>query len=216
MSKSACSHASPLKEARAARYFAFQDKQSGIMQIVLYWYEQSYFNTGQNLELEHAKISYIAYTDKQGDIPAIEEKLLQFALPFVNNWQPIKQWSQFALLVSQNGNTLLAVTAFVLAAVVSYGFMKERERKKSNLRVYNRLASEEERLILQAVHRARKDRPTASTIAAHYQKLSGKPIELEAVVEKLEEIQAAGLVTTDIDVTEDEPRLVWKSQIALR
>jgi len=197
-----------------ARYLAFQDKASKVTQVVLYWYENSLFQTGRGLELEQVKISFISFADKSEDIPAVEKQLLSFAEPTVNYWQPIKRWSQLALLISQNGNILSAITATSIATVLTYQIIKGRMKKKSNLRIYNRLASEEERLILQAVHQARKTKPSADTIATYYQELSGRRIEIDALVQKLKEAEEAGLIRAEIDVSGDEPIVVWKSQIA--
>ncbi|MCJ7634526.1 hypothetical protein MUP77_19305 [Candidatus Bathyarchaeota archaeon] len=64
------------------------------------------------------------------------------------------------------------------------------------------------------VARARNEKPSANTIAAYYQKLSGKTIEMDALVQKLKEAEQAGLITQEIDVSGDVPKLIWKSQIA--
>ena len=199
-----------------ARYFAFQDTKSNITQIVLYWYENALFNTGTSQEQEHVKISLIAFAKKPEDIPAIEEQLLPFGKAIVNYWQPIKTWSQIALLISKNGIILIAITTVLLATILSYQAIKGLEEKKSNLKLYTKLALHEEKLILQAVHQAsRTDKPTANAIASHYQKLTGKTMELEPLIEKLKEAEKAGLIKSDITSEQDEPIFAWKSQTPL-
>jgi len=199
-----------------ARYFAFQDKELDITQVVLYWYESSYFKTDQGIEQKNVKISLISFANKQEDIPTLEDKLLSFAIPVVNYWQPIKNWSQIALLITQNGNILITATMISLVTILTYQFIKERERKKSNFRVYSKLASEEERLILQAVEKAKKRKATTYTIASHYQELTGKQMALDILAQKLKEAEEAGLIGAEVDSIEDEPTIVWKSQIAFR
>jgi exosortase/archaeosortase family protein len=46
-----------------ARYFSFQDTKTNMTQIVLYWYESSYFNTETGMEREYTKISFIAFAN---------------------------------------------------------------------------------------------------------------------------------------------------------
>ena len=198
-----------------ARYFAFHDIKSNITQVILYWYENALFNTGSNLEQKYVKISLIAFTNNPEDIPNIEDQLLPFGKAIANYWQPIKTWSQIALLISQNGITFIAITVALLATILSYQVIKNRGEKKSNLQVYNKLALKEEKLILQAAHEAsKKEKPTANVIASHYQKLTGKTIDLELLLEKLNEAEKVGLIKRDITSQEDEPILTWKSQIS--
>jgi len=146
---------------------------------------------------------------------SIEDQLLPFGKAIANYWQPIKTWSQIALLISQNGITLIGITIALLAAILSYQLVKNRGEKKSNLKLYNKLAQQEEKLILKAAHEAsKKEKPTANTIASHYQKLTGKTIDLELLITKLNQAEKAGLIKRDITSQEDEPILTWKSQIS--
>ena len=198
-----------------ARYFAFQDTKTNLTQVILYWYENALFNTGSNPEQKHVKISLITFTNNSEDIHSIEDQLLPFGKAIANYWQPIKTWSQIALLISQNGIILITITIVLLATILSYQAIKNQGEKKSNLRFYNKLALHEEKLILQAAHEAsKKEKPTANAIASHYQKLTGKPIELKLLLEKLNQAEKAGLIKRDITSQEDEPILTWKSQIS--
>ena len=198
-----------------ARYFAFQDIETKLTQVILYWYENTLFNTGSNPEQKHVKISLIAFTNNPENIHSIEDQLLPFGKAIANYWQPIKTWSQIALLISQNGITLIAITIALLATILSYQLAKNQGEKKSNLKLYNKLAPQEEKLILKAAHEAsKKEKPTANVIASHYQKLTGKTIDLELLIAKLNEAEKVGLIKRDITSQEDEPILTWKSQIS--
>jgi len=198
-----------------ARYFAFQEIKSNTTQVVLYWYENALFNTGLSQEQKHVKISLIIYTNNPEDIHSIEEQLLPFGKAIANYWQPIKTWSQIALLISQNGIILIAVTVSLLATILSHRVIKNREEKRSNLKLYDKFALKEEKLILQAVHQAaKKDKPTGIAVASSYRKLAGKPIDLHVLLEKLDEAHQAGLIKREIAKREDEPILVWETQIS--
>jgi len=74
-----------------------------------------------------------------------------------------------------------------------------------------------DKLILQAVHQAAKEeKPTANEIALHYQTLSGKPIKSSLLLQELNKAEEAGLLTREISSRDDEPVLIWKSQVSLR
>jgi len=199
-----------------ARYFAFQDKKSNLTQVILYWYENALFHSGTSQEQEHVKISLVAFAKTPEDVPIIEEQLLPFGKAIANHWQPIKTWSQIALLISQNGINLITIIIALLATVLSYQVIKNLGKKKSKLNLYNKLALQEERLILKAAYQAAKaDKPTGNAIASHYQKLAGKTIEINRLLQKLNQAEETGLIKRDITSREDEPTLIWKSQIPL-
>ena len=196
-----------------ARFFSFQDIKSNMVQAVLYWYENAVFNIGTNFEQKYVKISLIAFVNFPKYVPSIEDHLLTLGKAIANYWQPIKIWSQIALAISQHGNTLIIVTATLLAMMLMYQIIKKQIEKEYNLKVYNKLALKE-RIILQAVYQAgKKGKPTSTAIASSYHKLTGKSIGLNVLIKKLEEAHDAGLVKKDITSQEDEPLLIWKSQI---
>jgi len=198
-----------------ARYFAYQVKETNMTQVVLYWYENGFFNTGTSLEKEHVKISLIVFAENAEDIPVIEEQLLVFGQAVANHWQPVKTWSQITLTIAQHGTTLITITTALLIITLALQAIETQKERKSNLTVYNKLASEEDRLILQAVHQAAKeDKPIGNEIALHYQTLSGKHIESGLLLQKLNKAEEAGLLRREISSRDDEPVLVWKSQVS--
>jgi len=199
-----------------ARYFAFQHTKTNQTQTVLYWYETSTFKTNNTAQQKHVKISLIAYPHSPEEIPTTEDQLFPVAEAIANHWQPIKAWTQIALTISQNGPALTAATATLLAIILAYQKLQNQQERKSTLKLYNKLAQQEVKPILQATHQtSQKDKTTTNTIASHYQKLTGKPIQIELLVEKLDEAQKAGLIKKDITSKEDEPILTWKSQIPI-
>ena len=196
-----------------ARLFAFQDRSSGTTQIVLYWFENAYFNTGQNIEKEHVKMSLIAFANNPEDIPQIEQQLLSLAKPIVTYWQPIKTWSQINLLLSQNGTTLLTATIATLTAITTYKIIQDTTEKRSNKEIYQNLAIKVEKRIIQAVQETQKETATGTKIAQKYQELTRRTIGLETLAKKLEEAKEAGLIRQVIANVQDEPILTWKTHI---
>jgi len=197
-----------------ARYFAFQDIRSNLPQVVLYWYGNAYFNTGERLEQENVKISLIAFANRQEEVPNVEEELLPFAEAIVSYWEPIGTWSQITWLISRNGITLMVMTILSLAILLVYQIINQIQRKRLNRKIYRSLALEE-KLMLQAVYQAKKEKLTANAIALHYEKIAGKPIELKTLIQRLQEAGEAGLVEPVITSEEDEPILTWRGQVAI-
>ena len=199
------------------RFFAFRHIESNLTEVILYWKESAIFNTGSSSEQKYVQISLTAYPDNPENIYQIEEKLLPFGLAIANYWQPIKTWSQIAQIIARHGAKLITIPTTVLAIILITQATKKRKEKKINLKLYNKLALKEEKLILQAVRLASQQRkPTANAIASHYQKLAGKTIELELLLKKLNEAEQAGLIKRDITSTADEPLLIWKDRIPVK
>ena len=198
------------------RFFAFKRIRSNITEVVLYWYENALFNTGSGYEQKYAKISLVAYANNPEDIPQTEELLLPVGEALIEHWEPIKSWSRVFLTIAQHGAALIIITTTLLAFALAFQAMKNQKEKKSNLNVYKKLALEEEKLILRAAHQAaQEDKATGNAIASHYQKLAGKPIVLELLLKKLNDAEEAGLTKRGIVSREDEPFLVWKTQMPL-
>jgi len=199
-----------------ARYFAFQRRESNLTQQVLYWYENADFKTSKGLEKEYVKISLVAFAQTPEDIRMIEEQLLAVGQAIANHWQPIKTWSQISLIIAQHGNILITISAAALAITLALQVIEKQKEKRSNFRVYSRLASDEEKLQLRAVYQAAKDgNPTTDGMASCYRRLSGRPIESSLLLQKLNEAEKAGLLRREIVSRDDEPVLVWKSNVSL-
>jgi len=197
-----------------ARFFAFKHIKSNTTQVVLYWYETAPFNTTQGSQQKYVKISLITTANKPEETQETENRLLPIGEAIANHWQPIKTWSLIALTVAQNGAQLTIIPIFLLVMTLTHYYLENRERKKSNKNFYNKLTLEEDKLVLQAAHQAtRADKPTGNTIASYFEKIAGKLIEPEQLHKKLNEAEKAGLIKREITSKEDEPALVWKSQI---
>jgi exosortase len=197
-----------------ARFFAFQDLKTNMIQVILYWYESSYFNLGSSMEREYTKISFLAYANNADEIPSIENQLIPFGKAMVEHWLPIKSWSLLTLLMSQNGLTLMAITTALLALTLAYQTNKSQKRNILNLKAYDKLTSEQEKLILQAVDKtaAEDTKPTGHAIAQTYQKLAGKSIDIETLRDDISRANEAGFLRRDLANQDDEPILIWRTQ----
>jgi exosortase len=199
------------------KYFAFQHTSSNTKQVVLYWMESAFFNTGSSQEQKYVKLSLVVYPTDSDEISRIEDLLYPFAEAIINYWQPIKTWSQISLTIAQNGGLLTVVPAALLILIVIGNLIQNQRNKKSNLKVYNQLSQEQEKLGLQAVQEsAQKGEATTSSIASEYKKLTGTSIDAKQLLKTLEQAEKLGLVKRSITSVEDQPIIVWKSQIQLQ
>ncbi len=183
---------------------------------MLYWYEQAIFETGSGLEQKHTKITIIVNTNNPQNFVEFEDMLLPFGEAIANYWKPIKTWSRITLTIAQYGTVLIAITTAIVATILILNKIKKMKRTRASLQTFNRLALPEEKAILRAAHQAsQKGKPTAQSIASSYQKLSQKPIEFDALVQKLKEAEEAGLIQRKITSQDDNPVLTWRTSVKL-
>ena len=197
-----------------ARFLAFQWRETGQLQVILYWYEDALFKTNSSYRNKNVKISVVALGGNPQEYLKIEETLLPFGEAVANYWQPIKTWSKFSIGLSQYGTYLIAVSTVSLIIVTAFQTTRNILDRKSNLRIYEKLVPEE-KLIIKAVSQASKGRPTLKDIAARYEELTGKQIDLNLLVTRLREAQEAGLLRRDLANVGDKPILVWKSLVPM-
>jgi len=189
-----------------ARYFAFQYTSTNQTQTVLYWYETATFTRNNTAQQKHVKISLIAYPKTPEEITTIEDQLLPVAEAIANYWQPIKEWTQIALTISQNGLALTAATATLLATIIILCSLSNRREKDRNYKVYQKL-SKTTKQIIDAVSQTEKgETPTVENIAKKCE-----DTHLKNVLHELHEIQKMGLVKSQVVNKQDEPIQTWKT-----
>ena len=191
-----------------ARYFAFQYKDNNLTQVVLYWYETSTFTTNSTSQQKHVKISLIMYPTIQEP----EDQLLTFATAIANYWQPMKTWSQIALLISQNGNILTMFPIATLIFTLTFYIISQKREKKTNLKVYKKLADEDQKIIEAVKETQQKTLSTLNNIASTYQKLTKENVNMETLLNKLRQAKEISLVQEEIENVHDQPTLVWKTR----
>jgi exosortase len=199
---------------KIARFFAFPSTDSASYQVVLYWYERGVFDTGFGAKPEYMKVSLMVYFYNPDECAEVEEMLLPFAEAAVHYWEPVSKWPWIFTIIAAEGKKIIAVIIVLLAVILVFQTERIREQRESNLEAYNKLKLKEEKFILLAVHKAsEKGKPTGKDIASAYQKLAGKPIEPDALHEKLTLAEDAGFVKREVTSVEDEPVITWKSLI---
>lgn len=198
-----------------AQCFAFQEKGSLAINVVIYWYEKSLFMVNSTVEEKFVKISLMSVIDDLSDRPAMEEEqLLPIANEIVRYWQPVKQWSQIVLTFAIYRNELFAVMLISIVALISYNVARSYLNKKSLYYMYSKIASETDKQILKAASQTKI--PTAEQIASTYHEISGKNMKLGELIEKLGQAEKTGLIKREVLNFEDNPLLVWRTTISIR
>lgn len=195
------------------RFFHFQwldyRANTNPTQAVLYWYETSIFKLNSTSETKTVKISVITYPDETDTNDQLINELGLIAKQIANHWEPIKPWSFTALLLSQNGLSLIGILGAGLITIITYIMFNERKIKQKNQMVYNKLSQEDKKILNSIKHN--KKTATVTKIAETFNKNSGKPLENANIIEKLQQMKKIGLVKENIINIEDEPFLVWKT-----
>jgi len=199
-----------------ARYFAFQYIETNQTQAVIYWYEKSTFKTNATSVQKHVGISVIAYPSSPESIPTYESQLSTISTAIAQYWEPIKTWTQVALLISQNGDKLITIaTGLLLAVIALYVFIKRKEIKE-NAATYKKL-SKPSRQTIDLIHETEKASiSTLNNIAISYQTITGRRVDEEKLQHELSEIEKTGMIKSVIIDRNDEPTLVWKTQLAFK
>jgi len=194
------------------RYFIFQYKASNSTQAVLYWYETAIFKVNSTSQQKHVKISLIAYPDTLEDLPEVENQLLTVATEIASYWQPIKTWSQVALLISQNGDELIISTITLIGVVLALYTFERRKERKLNATSYQKL-SKPNKQIIDAVHRTEKNTvPTLNNISETYENIAGKKVDKEELLQKISKIEKTGIIKRKIADKQDEPVQTWRTE----
>jgi len=197
-----------------ARYFAFQWVKTNQTQVILYWFETARFMTNGTAQQKNIKLSLITYPSTPQNIKA--ENLLPFATAIVKHWQPIKTWTQIALLMSQNGAYLATITTTLLVAVIVLYTLEKRKQRKANAKAYQKLSKPNKQIIDIVLETQKTTTPTLSAIATTYKNRTGETIEEEKLLHKISEAEKTGIIKSDIASKQDEPTQIWKTQMALK
>jgi len=200
-----------------ARYFAFQWIKTNQTQAVIYWYETSTFMTNNTApQQKHVKISLITYPDTPQNIAEAENQLIPFATDIASHWQPIKTWSQIALLLSQNGAYLATITSALLSILIVLYLLETRKQRQANAKGYQKLSKPNKQIIDIVLETKRIAPATLGAIATTYKNKTEEPVEEEKLLQKLSEAEKTGIIKSDIASIQDEPTQIWKTQMAMR
>jgi exosortase len=193
-----------------ARYFTFQHP-SNYTQVTLYWYQQALFNTGLTIEPKYTRISLIILTTNQTDYPVLEGKLLDMGQSIAAYWEPLKTRSLFSLGVPTM--QILLASVLFLAIFTQIGqHTREWRRKTTNLKIFDKLASPDEKLLYKTISELRQKtrETTTQNIASAINEATGKVTETSKLTQMLDHLEKNQIINAEITSVENQPRLVWK------
>jgi len=199
-----------------SRFFVFQYKTTNQTQAVLYWFESATFAVNSTSQQKQVKISLISYPENLQELPLSENQQVTLATAIASYWQPIKTWSQIALLLSQNGVHLAATLSALLPAIVVLYALEKRKQRKANVKAYQKLSKPNKQIIDTVIETEKTTTPTLHAIIVTYQDKTEEPIDQQKLLQKLSEAEKTGIIKSEIASIQDEPTQIWKTQISLR
>jgi hypothetical protein len=193
------------------RYFAFQYTSTNHTRALVYWFETSQFKTNMTSEEKHVKISVISDPNSLDDVPRMKAIVMEFSEKIAGHWQPLKTWSQVALLMSQGGDGVAVILVVVLAMILVVLLLQRRQRKTQNINAYQKL-SEDNKRIIDAVFREEKNGlSTLNAVAQDVNNGNGTSVSRDDVLQRLRDAEQAGFLTGDIGNMDDEPLHIWRT-----
>jgi len=183
-------------------------------QVTLYWYEKATFNTGITVTQKYVRISLMILTRNSTKHKQFEDELLIFGQHIASYWEPLKTQSLVSLGVPTLQLLLvLSIALAVFTKVVQYS--NEWRKKTNNLKIFNKFAPTEEKLILQAIIDLAKDKKVMETrdISEAIKRRIKKSMEFEKLRNTLNHLEEYGFIKRDIVSVKNRPRLIWKTGV---
>jgi len=193
-----------------ARYFVFQHPDN-YTQVTLYWYQKALFKTGMTVESKYIRISLIILTKNLSNYSDFKQKLLDVGENIAAYWEPLKTQSLVSLGIPTI-QVLLVSTVLFAVIIQTAQYTKELGRKATNLKIFERLASPDEKLLYQTIKDLSQTtkETTVQKITAAFEKVTCKVAEMNRLIEMLRNQEKVGVIRPDIVSVLDEPKLVWK------
>jgi hypothetical protein len=196
----------------AARYLVFRDKAKNYTQSTLYWYEKATFSMGAIVQQKYVRISLLMFTRDLQSYRQLEDKLLLVAQNIASHLEPLKEQSLISLGVPTLQLSLVGAVAF--AAIMEIGdYSNQTRRKHANRRIFNTIATAEEKKNLKTILEQMKEREFMRTkeIRETLENQNGKPADTESIVNMLNSMEKYGFLRRDIISLGNKPTLVWKA-----
>ncbi len=144
---------------------------------------------------------------------AVAVALLLRASAIAQYWQPTKTLTQIAILISQNGEKLIAMTSGLLMLAIALYALEIRTERKMNAVAYQKLSKLDKRLIDTIRETEKTTTPTLNAITTQYQSITGETIDKEKLFQELVGAERTRIIKSHIVNRYDEPIQIWKTQI---
>ncbi len=216
-----------ISKDETARLFAYIRPNQKQAEIVLYWFERMplrFNDTYENRNIQIVLWSYLSTLARNGfikdenDIKGAEEFYIAIAKQIKAHYNAIKAQLQQEKLVQDTVKQrfpLLMSASIVPAALLSLReFSRINAIKNNSSRLYSRL-SKDDKMLIDALINASSNKGYATTeqVTVEYARLTNKSISIDDVISMLINARDSGLVKSMIVSINDEPLLVWKSNV---
>lgn len=197
-----------------AHYLTFEHPDN-YTQVTLYWYEKATFHIGITAEQKYVRISLLIRLEQnRTDYKALEEKLYNFSKMIAEHWAPLKTQTALALGIPAQQLLLALSLGFVITAETAQRSTESRKRS-NNLKIFNNTATPEEKLMLQTILDLTEEKKAFTTkeIAAALSRKTGKPVNLDKLLENLNQLESYGFIDKDVVSRGNQPVQVWKNRL---
>jgi exosortase len=194
-----------------ARYFTFISPHN-YTQVTLYWYEEVPFDTGITVEQKYVRISLIILIEDPANYKQYEDELLPIGEAIAAYWQPIHNNSLISLGIPTI-QSLLAASILLVAFTKTTQYFSEWKTKTNNQKIFNNLASAQEKGVLQTIQNIAKNKKTMDTheIQEALRQNTGRSLNEDGVFSILENLEKFGFIKKDVVSVRNRPFLVWKT-----
>jgi len=197
------------------RLVSLHKHDSNLTSAILYWFERTVFDAEPTLVRKHLMISIFTFSNSSANYTTLEEDLIPVGQAIAGYLEPIRVLSDISSLFPEYLTALTVLVIGLLIGIATIQIMDSRKEKKLNMEAFNKLTVNDDKNVLRAIHQAEKvGISRANAIAVSFQGLVGKPIEQNRLLDTLRHAEELGLVKSTIVNENDEPVLVWKTQIA--
>jgi exosortase len=196
-----------------ARYLVFKTPEN-YTQVTLYWYERATFKTGVTVQQKYVRISLVILTGSSANYQHYESLLLDFGRTIASYWQPLKSQSLISLGIPAQQTLLILSLCFIMVAKTTQ-YANDWRKRTNNLKIFNNLASSEDKLVLQTISKLNKEKRVMTTrdINLAIKRKVGKFMKFEMLVSRLNHLQEYGFIKRDLASNNNKPMLVWKSLV---
>jgi len=206
-----------------ARFFAYQRSNSNTTEIVLYWFERVPFKINSIWDMRNVQISLWSTSydlaragliSGADDLAGTQKVYLGISQIIASYWQPIKTSSKINALIAQNGDRIVVTAGMLPVGIVVLHAFYLRKREKANVIALSKLSNYNKRVVDILRHTEKVTTSTLDAISTEYQRISGSSIVKEQLLRTLCNIERAGLVHRRLVNKNDEPVLIWKTQLS--
>jgi len=199
-----------------ARFFVFQypsnyyyTAYANYTQVTLYWYQRNLYRTGPSIELKYTRISLVILIKDSGDYPKQEQTLLNMGQIITTHWEPLKAQSIVSLGIPTMQILLVSTIVFALAMQTTQ-YASEQRKKTTNLRIFERYGSPEEKRLYQTIRNLRQKTKETTTKNIEKELEKASSIKSDELLNTIENLHQQGIIQTDIVNIRDQPKLIWK------